>query len=160
MKKYHYADPVKYGYHMEAEACKKVCKELNRLIAKFQRAVEREKAARQEELEAAMQYQSEQEIQDEYGYAIITEAQYERLLEMFRFGRQALETMPPTLNELALSILKQINHDICSEQREWEFSALTPEQRAAERKREEANREAWHKKIAELKAMLSDAEEG
>ena len=49
MRKYRYTNPDAHGYLMEAKACKKICRELDRLIAKFQRAVEREKAARQAE---------------------------------------------------------------------------------------------------------------
>lgn len=63
-----------------------------------------------------------------------------------------MENGPPTVNELVLNILRLISSDIYSEQREWEFSALTPKQQAEERKRAEENRAAWKKRIAEIKA--------
>ena len=155
MRKYRYTNPDAHGYLMEAEACKKVCKELERLIAKFQRAVEREKAAKKAEFETVMQYRSEREIQDDYGYEFITEAQYDRYLDIFRAGQQALENAPPTVNELVISILKRINGDIYMDQKEWEFSALTPAQQEAERKRAIESQKAWKKHIAEIKARLS-----
>lgn len=155
MRKYKYTNPDAHGYLMEAKACKKICRELDRLVAKFQRAVEREKAARQAEFETVMQYRSEREIQDDYGYECITEAQYDRYLEIFRAGQKALENAEPTVNELIVSILKRINGDIYRDQKEWEFSALTPEQQETERKRAAESQKAWKKQIAEIKARLS-----
>ena len=159
MRKYRYTNPDAHGYLMEAKACKKICRELDRLIAKFQRAVEREKAARQAEFETVMQYRSEREIQDDYGYECITEAQYDRYLEIFRAGQRALENTEPTVNELVVSILKRINSDIYRDQKEWEFSALTPEQQEAERKRAAESQKAWKKQIAEIKARLYGPQE-
>lgn len=160
MRKYKYTNPDAHGYLMEAKACKKICRELDRLVAKFQRAVEREKAARQAEFETVMQYRSEREIQDDYGYECITEAQYDRYLEIFRAGQKALENAEPTVNELIVSILKRINGDIYRDQKEWEFSALTPEQQEAERKRAAESQKAWKKQIAEIKARLSGIQKG
>ena len=160
MRKYRYTNPDAHGYLMEAKACKKICRELDRLIAKYQRAVERETAARQAEFETVMQYRSEREIQDDYGYECITEAQYDRYLEIFRAGQKALENAEPTVNELVVSILKRINGDIYRDQKEWEFSALTPEQQEAERKRAAESQKAWKKQIAEIKARLSATQKG
>lgn len=159
MRKYRYTNPDAHGYLMEAKACKKICKELDRLIAKYRRAVEREQAARKAEFETVMQYRSEREIQDDYGYEFITEEQYDRYLEIFRAGQQALEDTPPTVNELVISILKRINGDIYTDQKEWEFSALTPEQQEAERKRAAESQKAWKKRIADIKTRLSGQQE-
>lgn len=56
MRKYAYTDPDAHGYLMEAKACKKVVREINRLADKYLRAINREKAAKKAELEAVMQY--------------------------------------------------------------------------------------------------------
>ncbi len=37
-----YTNPEAHGYLMEAKACKKIGRELDRLIAKYQRAVDKE----------------------------------------------------------------------------------------------------------------------
>lgn len=158
MRKYAYTDPDAHGYLMEAKACKKVVREINRLADKYLRAINREKATKKAELEAVMQYKSEEDIQNDYGWDFLTEAQYDRYIELFRTGKDALENGPPTVNELVLNILRLISSDIYSEQREWEFSALTPKQQAEERKRAEENRAAWKKRIAEIKAERSDAD--
>ncbi|MDD4509368.1 MAG: adenylosuccinate lyase [Oscillospiraceae bacterium] len=146
-----YTKPDAHGYLMEAKACEHVCKELRRLIEKYQRAVNKETASRQAEFEMAMQYHSEVEIQDDYGYDLITEQQYDRLLDLFRNGKDALENHAPTVKELALNILYRIERDINEDQREWEFSALTPEQQRAERERAERAQKEWKEKVAELR---------
>ena len=97
-----------------------------------------------------MQYRHEGDIQEAYGWELITEAQYNRYLEIFRAGESALENTPPTVNELVVSILNRINGDIYRDQKEWEFAALTPAQQEEERKRAEESNRAWKKYIAEL----------
>ena len=84
---------------LEAAACRQVCKDLGRLVEKYQRAVEREAAARQEALAAALEYRSEREIQDAYGYDMLTERQYEQYLDLFRRGQEAMEN-PPSMTKL------------------------------------------------------------
>lgn len=160
MGKYRYTNPDAHGYLMEAKACKKIRTEIDRIIAKYNRAIEREKAARKAEFETVMQYRSEREIQDDYGYELITEEQYDRYLQIFRDGQEALENTQPTVNELVVSILHRINGDLYIDQKEWEFSALTPEQQEAERKRAIESQKAWKKKISEIKARLSGSTEG
>ncbi len=146
-----YTNPDASGYLLEASACEKVVKELRRMAEKFQRAVDKEAADRQSEFETAMQYTSEQQIQDDYGWGFFSEAQYDRYLALFREGQAALEQHTLTKTELALSILRRIISDIEADRREWEFSALSPQEQAEERKRmEKANRE-WKEKIAEIK---------
>ena len=71
-----YMSSEAHGYLREAEACSLVLKDLEHISAKLQRRIDREAAARQADFEAAMQYHSEAEIQDAYGWEFITEAQY------------------------------------------------------------------------------------
>ena len=90
-----YTNPDAAGYLLEADACKKVEAELRRIADKYQRKIDREQAAREAEFEAAMQYRSEHEILDAYGWEIITEKQYEMYLDIFHRGRDALENHAP-----------------------------------------------------------------
>ncbi len=158
-REYLYTNPHADGYLMEAKACKKIHKEIERLIAKFQRAVDKEKAVRRAEFEAVMEYRSERDIQDAYGWEFITEEQYDRYIEIFRSGMSALENTPPTVNELVVSILTRINVGIYQDQKEWEFSALTPAEQEAERKRAAESQKAWKKQIAEIKQRLGITDE-
>lgn len=146
-----YTNPQAAGYLLEAKACEIVCKELRRVAEKYRRAVDKESADRQSEFETVMQYTSERQIQDDYGWAFITEAQYERYIDLFRNGQEALENVPPTPKVLALSILHRIIGDIEADCHEWEFSALTPQEQASELERRRKAQEEWKQKIAEIK---------
>ena len=146
-----YLNPLAHGYLLEAKACEKVIKELRRIVAKLEKAVSKEAVSRQAEFQSAMQYTSEQQIQDDYGWEFITEAQYERYLQLFREGESAMEHHESTVNEVALSVARRIISDLDEDRREWEFSALTPEQQRAERLRAEASRKAWKQKIQEIR---------
>lgn len=106
-----------------------------------------------------MEYKSEREIQDAYSWGFITEAQFDRYTEIFRQGEKALEHHTPTCDELAQSILKRILSDIAREQREWQFSALSPEKQLAEQTRALQAKQEWKRKIAEIKAKLGEVSE-
>lgn len=149
MKKY--TTPQAHGYLMEAKACEKVVKELRRIAEKYQRAVDKEAAGRQSDFETAMQYTSERQIQDDYGWDLLTENQYQWYLDLFRNGQEALENIPPTPNAVALNILYRIIRDIDANRCELEFSALSPQEQAAERVRSEKAQKEWKEKIAEIK---------
>ena len=99
-----YLKPRDHGYLMEAAACTKVLEGLRRIEAKFARAVERESAARHAEFEKVMQYHSERELQDDFGWGFITEAQYDRYRLLFQQGQAVMEQLPPTKSELALRL--------------------------------------------------------
>ena len=140
-----------HGYLQEAEACSLILKDLERISAKLQRRIDKEAAARQADFEAAMQYHSEAEIQDAYGWEFITEAQYHAYLDLFRRGREAIENHPPTISEMALAIMRKVIRDLESDKREYEFSALTPEQQVVELQRAEQARKEWKAHIAQLR---------
>ena len=149
-----YTNPDAAGYLLEADACKKVVAELRRIADKYQRKIDREQAAMETEFEAAMQYRSENELLDAYGWEFITEKQYELYLDLFRRGREALENHAPTVNEAAHRILLRILSDIDAEQREWRFSALTPAQQTAEIERAEKAKQEWREKLQKIREDL------
>ena len=149
-----YTNPDAAGYLLEADACKKVEAELRRLADKYQRKIDRERAARETELEAAMQYRTENELLDAYGREAITEKQYENYLDISRRGRDPLENHAPTVNEAVHRILLRILSDIAAEQREWRFSALTPAQQAAEIERAEKAKKEWRERLQKIRENL------
>ena len=149
-----YTNPDAAGYLLEADACKKVEAELRRLADKYQRKIDRERAARETEFEAAMQYRSENDLLDAYGWEVITEKQYEIYLDIFRRGRDALENHAHTVNEAVHRILLRILSDIAAEQREWRFSALTPAQQAAEIERAEKAKKEWRERLQKIRENL------
>lgn len=155
-----YINPDAFGYLLEAQACEKVIKELHRISEKYQRAVDKEAAFRQSEFETAMQYTNEQQIQDDYGWDILSETQYERYLALFREGKTALEQHAPTKTELALHIVRRIISGIEADRREWAFSALSPEKQTAELERMEKSQREWKERIAEIKKRRGIIEAG
>lgn len=107
-----------------------------------------------------MQYHSERELQDDFGWGFITEAQYDRYRLLFQQGQAAMEQLPPTKSELALRLVRRIMADIDADRREWEFSALSPEDQRAERARAEQSQKEWKRKVAELKRKRGIIEAG
>ncbi len=65
-----YLNSEAHGYLMEAKACKLLLKDLERIRAKLKRHIEKEAADREAEFEAAMQYHSESDIQEAYGWEL------------------------------------------------------------------------------------------
>lgn len=153
--KQRYLNSEAHGYLMEADACKILLKELERIHSKLKRHIEKESSVRQSEFEAAMQYHSESEIQEAFGWDFLTEQQYELYLDLFRRGQQALDEHAPTTTEIALSILNRIFQDIDRDQRQYRFEALPPEQQAAEIKRARESQEAWQQHLAEIREKLN-----
>lgn len=146
-----YTNPEANGYLMEAKACAKIEKDLQRLIDKYAKAIKREEEAHKQEFQTAMQYRHIGEIQDDYGCEYITEEQYRLYLQIFEEGQDALENHPKTVNEITHSILCTMMKAVSSDRMQWEFEALSPEEQATERKRAEESNKKWKAYIAELK---------
>lgn len=154
-----YSDPKKAGALMEADACDKVLRELDRLIDKYERHVDKEADKRREEFELVMGYRSEADIQEAYGWEFITQAQYERYLEIFRAGNSAMENHEPTVTERALSILRAFRRDLLQEQQEYRYEAMSPDELRAEIQRRQAAERAWNERMKELKARRRSIED-
>lgn len=147
----HYTNPTAKGDLLEADACKAVIAELDRLCQKYQKKVSREQSTREQDLEKALGYANEDDIREDYGWGFITDKQYEQYLDLFRNGAAALENHTATKAERILKILKRIGHEIYEEQREWEFSALSPSEQIAEMERAAQAQKEWKARMAELK---------
>lgn len=148
----HYTDPKKAGCLLEANACSVLIKELDRLVDKFQRKINKEAEKRHRDLEAALEYTSVHELQDAYGYEMITEQQYHLYLDILEQGEAALENHTPTCAERVCQMLCIIRRDVACEQREWEFSALSPEEQANELKRAKAAQAEWKDWLQEIRS--------
>lgn len=154
-----YSDPKKAGALMEADACDKVLRELDRLIDKYERHVDKEADKRREEFELVMGYRSEADIQEAYGWEFITQAQYERYLEIFRAGNSAMENHEPTVTERALAILRAFRRDLLQEQQEYRYEAMSPDELRAEIQRRQAAEREWNERMKELRARRRSIED-
>ena len=144
---------------LEAAACRQVCKDLGRLVEKYQRAVEREAAARQEALAAALEYRSEREIQDAYGYDMLTERQYAQYLDLFRRGQEAMENPPETKHAVSLRISRKLLTEMERELYALEDLAMTPEQRAAAKAQASQARREWKERRQAMQIRRGQIEE-
>ena len=88
-----YLNSEAHGYLMESKACKLLLKDFERIRAKLRRHIEKEAAEREAEFEAAVQYCSEADIQEAYGWEFITEQQYEHYLESVSYTHLTLPTI-------------------------------------------------------------------
>lgn len=161
-KRQRYLNSEANGYLLEADACALIIKELERTAQKLRRRIDKEAATRLADFEAAMQYQSEHELLDDYGWGYLSEKQYSAYLDLFRNGKEALENHSKTVSELALSIVHRIVRDLDSDRHEYEFSALTPEEQIAELQRAEQARKGWKQYIEGLRkkrTLISEIQE-
>ena len=155
-----YLKPRDHGYLMEAAACTKVLEDLRRIEAKYARTVEKEGAVRQAEFEKVMQYHSERELQDDFGWGFITEAQYDRYRLLFQQGQAAMEQLPPTKSELALRLVRRIMADIDADRRGGGVFCTLPGRSASGTGTAEQSQKEWKRKIAELKRKRGIIEAG
>ena len=99
-----YLNSEAHGYLMEAKACKLLLKDLERIRAKLRRHIEKEAADREAEFKAAMQYHSESDIQEAYGWEFISEQQYERYEEHILNKIMEALADEPELDHIALPL--------------------------------------------------------
>ena len=72
-------------------------------------------------------------------------------INLEKLTTEAIEDHPPTISEMALSIVRKVIRDLKADKRECEFSALTPEQQVVELQRAEQARKEWKAHIAQLR---------
>ena len=149
-----YTDLSAAGYLLEVDACGKVLKSSGAARKNTSVRLNRNRKPEKKEFETVMGYRSEEDIRDAYGWEFITEAQFDRYIEIFRKGEQALEEHSPTVNELTYRILCRMISDIDLEQREWRFSALSPAEQAAEVERARNAKQEWARKIQQIREEL------
>ena len=104
-------------------------------------------------------YASESNIQDAFGWELITEAQYERYFEIFREGEEALEKHTPTVNERVCEILRSIRGDVMCEQQSYRYEAMSPDELRAELKRRQESKREWAERLKAIREKRALAPE-
>lgn len=133
---------------IEAKARREVIKRLAYPLKQLQAAADKEEKSRRERAEALLEYKTEDEIMDAYGYEMITDDERRELIAALESGEKYVaDTLTPV--GLALKILKKFSHAMETEVSEIEFALLPVEEQsrrleAAEQHRAEveARREA------------------
>lgn len=112
-------------------------------IAKVVSKKNQQQEAREMEL---MEYKTEQEIQDAYGWDFITEEEKDRLIDRLRGAKEKAEL--PTKEKIALDELCSILKEVCRTRNDLEYELMSDE----EKQRRQEQSEEWQNKIAELRA--------
>ena len=126
---------------LELKARREVLRRLSYPIKQLQAAAGKEEKSRRARAESLLEYKTESEIADAYGYEMITDDERRALLEALESGeRYVADTLTPI--GLALKILRGFAHTMQVELNEIEFDLLPRREQlqrveAAEKRRDE-----------------------
>lgn len=137
---------------LEVDTCELLLKKLETVKVSLAKAVEKERQKRQERADAINKYTTQEEIQDAYGYGMITDDERYILLNQLEKNQQHVDDTR-TKNDLALSEINQIMQKIRKDQIEFEFEMLPEEDKEKRIRQHEEQRtemEARRKARSEL----------
>lgn len=121
---------------MEIRARKELIKRLQFPLKLINEAARKEKDKRAERIENARQYKNYRDAQDAYGWGIITEEEFDAIVEAMELGDEYVENTTTPV-EVAARMLKKyvllLNHEKAS----FEFDILPPEEKERLRKKNE-----------------------
>lgn len=126
---------------VEIKGCKELLRRLGHPLKLLQAAEAKAKAQREERVAQNREYQTIQEAQDAYGWAIITEDEYNEIVKAIESGNEYIENVI-TYVEVAAEILREFINRLSSDVRSLEFELLPIEEQvkrmeAAENRRKE-----------------------
>lgn len=133
--------------HLELKARREVLRRLSYPLKQLQAAADKEEKRRRKRTEALLEYKTESEIMDAYGYEMITDDERRALLEALESGeRYVADTLTPV--GLALRIMRKFSNSLETEASAIAFELLP--------RREQLQRiEADEKRRDEIKARRS-----
>lgn len=138
---------------LEIRARKELQKRLQFPLELLDKAAKKEKAKRAARVENARQYESYTDAQDAYGYGMITEEEFDAIVEALELGEEYIEnTISPV--EIAAQMLHEYVGRLARDVAGFEFELLPEkEQNRIRQKNEEilARRAARQKKEEEQK---------
>ncbi|OPY64102.1 MAG: hypothetical protein A4E56_00156 [Pelotomaculum sp. PtaU1.Bin065] len=133
------------GMKLDAEGCRLLIKKLESVNKTLEARVEREKSKRAERASAISEYKTEADIQDAYGYDLITDDERRQLLEQLETGEKYVEDTE-TRASVALTLLRGFIGKLSREAASLEFELLPPEEQAKRLKASEKFRERVQKR--------------
>lgn len=117
------------GMKLDAEGCRLLIKKLEPVKRSLEKTVEREKAKRAERTAVLSEYKTEQDIQDAFGYDLITDNERRQLIEMLETGEKYVDDTQ-TKASVALHFLRDIISRLYKQVSSFEFELLPPEEKA------------------------------
>jgi len=133
------------GLKLDAEGRRLLVKKLERVEKTLEATVEREKSKRAARAADLSEYKTEAEIQDAYGYDLITDDERRQLLEQLETGEKYVKDTE-TKASVALTLLRGFIGKLSREAASLEFELLPPEEQAKRLKASEEFRERVQKR--------------
>ncbi len=139
---------------MYISACDLLIKEAGRIRDKLVRKVTAQQEKHRESITKILEYKSEEEILEAYGWGILNQTEYDDALKQYRLGEAALNEEIQTKETSALTLIRQFIQDLEFGKSQAIFDCLSPEEQIEELKRREAEEKARKKRAEEAKKEM------
>lgn len=111
---------------VEIKARKLIIKKLETAITALRKTANRQKAEKQAEREKLLEYKTYQEAQDAYGWGLITEEEFDKIVEFLESSQKAVDE--PTAEDIAIKTLMSWQSLMGAEIANLEFELLPKEE--------------------------------
>lgn len=112
----------------EIKARKIIIKKLETAISALQKTADRQKAEKEAERAKLLEYKTYTEAQDAYGWGLITEEEFDRIVEFLESSQKVVDE--PTAEEIAVKVLMNWQQHMRSEIAGLEFEMLPKEEQS------------------------------
>ena len=113
---------------VEIKSRKLIIKKLETAISALKKTADRQKAEREAEREKMLEYKSYAEAQDAYGWGLITEEEFDKIVEFLESSQEAVDE--PTAEEIAIKVLMNWQQHMGAEIANIEFNLLPKEEQS------------------------------
>ena len=112
----------------EIRARKMIIKKLETAINALQKTADRQKAEKEAERAKLLEYKTYTEAQDAYGWGLITEEEFDRIVEFLESSQKVVDE--PTAEDIAVKVLLNWQYHMGSEIAGLEFEMLPKEEQS------------------------------
>lgn len=112
----------------EIKSRKLIIKKLETAISALQKTADRQKVVKQAEREKMLEYKSYNEAQDAYGWGLITEEEFDKIVEFLESSQEVVDE--PTAEDIAIKVLLNWQHQMGAEIASIEFDLLPKEEQS------------------------------
>lgn len=137
---------IRKATKLELDVYNYLHKKLQGLADQIEKASDKKSSQNEAREMELMEYKTEDEIRDAYGWAFITEVERDRLLDRLRGAKE--KSALPTKEKMALEELRSIIKEVRSTRTELEYELMTNKEKEQCQKRNEE----FKNKVAEIRA--------
>ena len=113
---------------VEIKSRKLIIKKLETAISALKKTADRQKAEKEAERAKMLEYKSYAEAQDAYGWGLITEEEFDKIVEFLESSQEAVDE--PTAEEIAIKVLMNWQQHMGAEIANIEFTLLPKEEQS------------------------------